>query len=397
MRNLIHRLLQFFVWLFPVRFSLLIALFMPALVLFSFLWVRRLLAGLFFMDNAWQLLHITWMSHLVSAMVLVTYRVCRINAPARFRDYQNTPYHEWERADGWAGRWRWYLLVGMPVPIGCALATLSDPPGEWWMIGNVVPWQFELVAHHVAIIAAGWGMATMFLVALTLLQQFIFPGAPGDPGILPFETKAWGQWVRRRRWKKTNTKRLVSRDSVKLVPGYTRFVASNRIEDGGKGIVRLTPGHGQLAICAVVLVICYLTSYYWVGKGSWVPSESDPLSALFFILLAVLVEHVCSRVALSSWIITGRRRCWPSPSYSPCFTWRIEPTILPLGAESFLGTTAYRIGLSQPEISCGAQRKTYARCRYCCRWRNSLHRMDGGSAGRFYTIVTTKTSLLRSA
>jgi Patatin-like phospholipase len=278
------RLLSALRWMYPVRFSLLIAASLPSLVLVTFVWQRRLLLGLFVLSEPWQLFNLTWISLLVAAMALVTWRVTELNAPDRLCDFKNTGTHGPRR---WLTWWSCYTGLGMPIPVAAAAATLSDPPQVVRWLGDVQPWQWSATLGALGILTGGWIAGTLLLSAVAGVRQLMLPPDHHDPELLPFERFTWVVRLRNWRLDRLQEQPLVQRSTTRIVPGYTRFIPDP--ERPEMGHVVTAPGHTQLAVIAGILLACYLGSYVMLGSGHWVPHEHSPVSSLFFGLLALLL------------------------------------------------------------------------------------------------------------
>ncbi len=74
--------------LYPARYSIVMGLLVPLLVPMSLLFMPGLLLGLFVLDRPLQLINVTWLSLMLATMVLVTYRVTRLNMAERLADFR---------------------------------------------------------------------------------------------------------------------------------------------------------------------------------------------------------------------------------------------------------------------------------------------------------------------
>src|SRR6266511_2666079 len=195
--------------LFLTRFSLLFGLLLPGLVPLAWWLAPGLLGNLFVLDGPVQLVAVTFLSLVVAAMVLVTFRVTQFNAPVRFIDYEHflkaspwmqpSPFPlppDEPRKHDWCGRWLWLALMGLPVPLACWRATVTDlsHTGSLWGWGSFAP-DAVLLAWNAVLgvigLLLGAGLAVLLLAALVALQEWLIHPDRRSPDLLPFESYRW--------------------------------------------------------------------------------------------------------------------------------------------------------------------------------------------------------------
>jgi hypothetical protein len=167
-----------FVARYPVLLGLMLASLAPLAV-----WGKPdLLRNLLVLDRPVQLFHVTWLSLLVAALVLVAFRIVQINASARF----HIALPDWAIPHGpWRMRWLLWLGIGLAVPTFCSILTAGDPnPGGWPASGL---WDGLLAALMVAL---GVGATLLILLLLTALQQYLLHPQVVAENLLPFESWA---------------------------------------------------------------------------------------------------------------------------------------------------------------------------------------------------------------
>ena len=276
--------------LYPARYSILIGILVPALVPLSLFVVPGLLLGLFVLDSPFQLTNVTWLSLMLATMVLVTYRVTRLNMAERLadfrRDRQRLRDEATDRPRMWRWRWMWLALIGYPVPIACAWCTFGDPATTWGSLNSVVPHDYRVAGWCGLAIAAGTMIALLMLLLLTALQQWLLAPESRVPGLFPFEHHWLFDRARKTRIGWIHRPLVSARYRVRPLSGYVRV----RTDDEQRQAWLVpAPGHVQLAFCALALLAAYAVGYLIGWQWRWVPEEGSAFSALFFGLLALLL------------------------------------------------------------------------------------------------------------
>jgi hypothetical protein len=270
------------------RYSILVGLLLPGLIPLAKYAAAPLMANLFVMDGPWELFHVTWLSLIVAAMVLVTFRVTQSNAPARFRDYEAAiellvasglkPRPARPHWSHWRYRWLLLLLMGLPVPLYCVYSTLAGQAqaGAW---GPAFGYGLALVSGIVAAVA--------LLATASAVQQWLLDPATVSPGLLPFERRF--EWLHRRRPYLMNwLGEALARSLSVFGPGYARAPTAKH------PTWALEPGHGQALLCLGFILAVYLGNYWLVihsmlVAGGWAGGALLWVPALFYVLVLLLL------------------------------------------------------------------------------------------------------------
>lgn len=278
--------------MFPVRYSVLIGAFLPLWVWVSIPHVSpiaglpRLLFGLFVLSRPIQLFNVTWISHLIAAMVLITLRVCWLNAPRRLVDYREIemPWIDGPNTFRWRYRWIWFFLMGLPIPTASLVATSGDPVADWAGYDGIVAGDSRVWISGAVAIALGVLVAMSLLGLLGFFQQLLIAPDVRVRGILPFENFGWAHRLNLVNSRVLRWLRSAGNRGWLVWPGYTRVQA-----EGVTAELRLEPGHLQLILYAVILITVYFASYVAGWQAGWIPDERSAFPALFFGLLALLL------------------------------------------------------------------------------------------------------------
>lgn len=280
-------------YVFLIRYAVLVGLLLPGFIVLA-RWVNpELLGNLLVLETPAQLFHVTWLSVLVAAFVLVASRVIQVNAPDRFADYKAAIARLWppppQPAPGsttWKVRWLLLLLMGLPLPFACVAAINADPAPDWkaWLqwFALLTPWTLGS-----AIVVAGTLFALFLLGVLTFLQQLLLPPEVVSPGLLPFEDVGFFTKLHDVRfgWLYPVADRLAWALGS-LGPGYTQKITNPQNQLTYR---RLAPGHSQVLLWLGATLIVYLGNYVLVYNAGSVPEENSWFAALFFALLLLLL------------------------------------------------------------------------------------------------------------
>jgi hypothetical protein len=276
--------------LYPARYSIFMGLLTPSLVPLSLFGAPGLLLGLFVLDGPLQLINITWLSLLLATLVLVTYRVTRLNMADRLADFRRDRRQLQRQvlppSNTWHGRWLWLVLIGLPIPAACAWCTYVDPSAGWAQLANVEPHDLRVAGWCLAAIATGVGIALMMLLVLTALQRWLLAPESRIPGLFPFEN----HWPFRRSQESRvgwiHRPLVDARFRVRPLAGYVKVRTDNQARQAW---LVPAPGHVQLLFCAVTLSLAYAAGYLLGWQWRWLPDDGSAFSALFFALLALLL------------------------------------------------------------------------------------------------------------
>ena len=233
MNGLSIRILFRLRWLYVTRFSWLIGtalILLPAICLWG---VPSLLGNLFVLDSPIQLFNVSWITMIVGAMALVSYRITELNAPERFDDYRRalkryllvrgtTREKLATRRLRWRLRWLALSIMWLPIPLAALICTWMDPEFVWDRVSNAVPMDRRVGwIGGVSVIAGGVVGLLLLRVAAFIERNLLAPNAVAK-GLLPFEGESW-RWchdpcVERRG---STVSRLLARIIARLGPGYT--------------------------------------------------------------------------------------------------------------------------------------------------------------------------------
>jgi hypothetical protein len=261
--------------LFLTRYPILLGLALPGIVPLALYVNPELLRNFLVLDWPVHVFNVAWMSYLVAALVIVSWRVVELNANARFAIGPYTWLHPRGR---WGLRWLYWLVIGSVVPVACVVETTLDPWREGWDRWGWPVWQLGSV-----MVALGLIVALLILFLLTALQQLLLDPAVTADHLLPFESL--GVFARLRavrfdllHWLGDKLARWLDR----LGPGYSRTVR------GVEGRKVLATGHAQATLWFAVALIAYVGSYRLTFL-SRVPDAYSIFPALFYLLLIMLL------------------------------------------------------------------------------------------------------------
>lgn len=264
--------------LFLARFPVFLGLILALLVLFALFLDPELLKNPFVLDTPWQLFNLTWLSMLSATWVLISFRLIRLKADERFAVSRPAPQTSSVSQNWWLW-WLFLLAIGLPTPIGCiwlihqdALSAGSEPTP---------------VLLYVVALFAGLAFTFLLLFVLTAVQLLLLhPDVPSSH-LLPFESLTILQRFKTCRiaWLYPVTDWLARRFQS-LGPGYSQDVRDKKTD---KEFKVLAPGHIQVFGWFGVAFLGYVASYLLVFRHDWIPTETSPFPALFFVLLSLLV------------------------------------------------------------------------------------------------------------
>ncbi len=126
----------------------------------------------------------------------------------------------------------------------------------------------------------------MLLLSIFLVtQQLLIDPEAASSDLLPFET--WPVFSRLKQLDLPPIQSMNSRLAAwldNLGPGYTQSC-------GESGRLVIAPGHAQSALWMATIVGLYIYSYHGILSSRNIPTETGPMSALFFLLLVLLFLH----------------------------------------------------------------------------------------------------------
>jgi hypothetical protein len=287
---------------FFARYSLLIALLLVLLAPLAWWWFPALLGAVLVMDNVQQMAVVVFLSLCVAEMTLVTFRICQLNAPTRFAEYQKevqsiqptsstadgtvapVTKRDWWRdlvrqivtppSDG-LGWWcfLWLLLLGLPLPMACIIRTAQEAPSALTLVGGPLLGLLAFLLLQV-IISAGqrWLLPRDGVVADLFRPDLWLRNSQSStdaPTLQPVPSWFWDR---------------IARLLCAMGPGYAETTTEN-----GREVFRLRPGHAQLALAWAVLLSLY-GAVYLAGSLAGPPTEGTGFSALASLLTILLVS-----------------------------------------------------------------------------------------------------------
>ncbi len=180
---------------------------------------------------------------------------------------------------GWKYRWLLLAVMGMTLPIVCVIRTSQDL-SPTWTTGSISAGVLGAVA-----ILGGLAVAMLLLGIMLVIQQLLIDPEAISSDLLPFELWPWLTHLKQLRVAKVNScQRSVARVMNWFGPGYTQ-----RGRQSGQLI--MAPGHPQSALWMTFLIGVYFYSYRGILSSRNIPSESGPLSILFFLLMVIFFFH----------------------------------------------------------------------------------------------------------
>jgi hypothetical protein len=248
-----------------IRYPLLVAFFVIFLVPLGFVMAPSMLYGIFVLDSPAQFASVTCASLLLAMLAYATTRLAVEHGDERFGPvgYRNLSGRAWRII-----RRLTIFPIACVVPFAAALATYRDEaePSNWTImwIGTGI--------------AAGYFAALTLWYLFALAERVLIPPSLVLPGFFP--VSGWSGLAHEKRVFSDRIWNLVAKFFGPAGNGYTQIV---------NGRLMLKPGHAQLIVFWLGLLLFYFARYFSVGLLGFSAGDATAFPVLFHILTIMLL------------------------------------------------------------------------------------------------------------